>query len=255
MKLIRPNDIKTGRIDARKLDSLKTSVRDSVKRFMQVKDEHIQYTKAEKEVGYLLKCGMHPFVQALHYAYCDHLPLNITPDMIWYLISTAVSTHMHEYANEKMRKKYLNKETRNAIETRRDDFKLNSLNPWYEFIEEFSHRVHENTKGELADMMTATFSTTNRDVRIVSQLMLTDTREKHFKYEHVTLCGIPEIRVHGSRQDWVKLKAKADSLVDIIPEFKIWMKSLDEILEQFINVFDDVIDHEFWNNIYKCKSL
>lgn len=42
----------------------------------------------------------------------------------------------------------------------------------------------------------------------------------------------------------------------MIPDLKEWIDgSLNEILDHFIGVFDDEIDKDFWNQIYKCNDF
>ena len=43
---------------------------------------------------------MHPLMQAVHLAFYDHLPLILTPDIIWYCISSAVGIHINKNAEE-----------------------------------------------------------------------------------------------------------------------------------------------------------
>jgi hypothetical protein len=64
---------------------------------------------------------------------------------------------------------------------------------------------------------------------------------------------VPEIRVSGTREDWLAVEVKTKKIVSLIPELSKWMDNgLNEILQQFINIFDEKIDKAFWNVIYKC---
>ena len=100
------------------------------------------------------------------------------------------------------------------------------------------------------DLLQADFSTTTKISRVVSQIVIMDAMQKYFDYTCFGGCGIPEIRIKGDRNDWEKVKSKANRLLEIIPEFTCWIKNLNEILDQFINVFDDKIDNLFWKSIY-----
>lgn len=51
----------------------------------------------------------HPFVEAVHMAYAQHLPLVISPDMIWYLISSGVAKYINAHA-EQVRNKFVDHE-------------------------------------------------------------------------------------------------------------------------------------------------
>lgn len=78
-----------------------------------------------------------------------------------------------------------------------------------------------------------------------------DAMQHYFSFTVWTLCGIPEIKLLGERADWTKLIHKVDELVGLIDEWSKWRRNLKEILQEFVNVYDDKIDVGFWNNIYK----
>ena len=130
----------------------------------------------------LLKCYMHSFVQTVHIAYSHHVPLTITPDVIFYLITSATAVHINKN-HEKLRKVFLNHEGKKELEVRRDDFVLKSKsNPWHEVIDEFSIQIENNTNNDVADLMIANFSTTSKDARVVSQMVIMDSMQKFFKF-------------------------------------------------------------------------
>jgi hypothetical protein len=251
MKVIKPNEIKIEQIP--NVDERLVTPQEAVKNLIKIENEHIQYAKAERDSN-IINCYMHPFVQAAHLAYSCHVPLNISPDMIWYLISSGVAVHVNQNA-EKLRKTFVNHEGKKVIVIRRDNFRLNSPNPWHEVIDEFSIKIGENTNNNVADLMMANFSTTTKDSRVISQIVLMDAMQKYFDFKCSTICGIPEIRLNGTKQDWENVKTKAESLLKLVPDMNVWMKSLEEILQNFINAFDDKIDEKFWNSIYKSESI
>jgi hypothetical protein len=65
--------------------------------------------------------------------------------------------------------------------------------------------------------------------------------------------GIPEIRILGVKDDWIKIKSKIRALNDLIDDLDVWFKSLYEVLDKFIDVYDGKIDNTFWSQIYKGK--
>ena len=249
MKVINSNNIKIEEIS--NLNELLTSPKNAVKELVNIDEKYIQYVKAERDDN-LIKCNMHPFVQAVHMAYSNHVPLTISPDMIWYLIASATATHINQNS-EKLRKVFVNHEGKKELEIRRDDFVLNSTsNPWHEVIDDFSVQIDKNTNNSVVDLLVANFSTTTKNSRVVSQMVLMDAMQKYFDYKFSTMCGIPEIRLTGTKQDWENVKTKANGILKLIPDLKIWFDgSLNEILDHFINAFDDKIDKKFWNEIYK----
>jgi hypothetical protein len=249
MKIIRPNDIK--------IESLPkwetTHVLGAIKDFVEIDEKYIQYVKCERDEK-VLKCYMHPFVQAVHIAYSRHVPLTITPDVIFYLISSAISLHINQNSEE-LRKVFVSHEGKKKLELRRDDLKFNDKsNPWHEVIDDFSTQIEKNTNNNVADLLVANFSTTSKDARVVSQMVLMESMQKYFEYGIQTCCGIPEIRITGNKQDWENIQKKANSILKLMPDLKPWINgSLKEILDHFIGVFDDKIDKSFWNEIYKSN--
>ena len=247
MKIIKPNDIK--------IESLPkwetTHVLGAIKDFVEIDEKYIQYVKCERDEK-VLKCYMHPFVQAVHIAYAHHVPLTITPDLIFYLISSAISLHINQNSEE-LRKVFVSHEGKKKLELRRDDLKFNDkTNPWHEVIDDFSAQIEKNTNNNVVDLLAANFSTTSKDARVVSQMVLMESMQKYFEYGIQTCCGIPEIRITGNKQDWENIQNKANGILKLIPDLKPWINgSLKEILDHFIGVFDDKIDKSFWNEIYK----
>ena len=111
-------------------------------------------------------------------------------------------------------------------------------------------------KNDVKNVMVGNFSTTNNISLTVSQMVLMDSMQKYFDYKLTTMCGIPEIRLAGTKQDWEKVKNKTSGVLKLIPDLNVWINgSLFEILDHFINSFDDKIDKEFWNSIYKCNKM
>ena len=213
-----------------------------------------QDAKAEQEGNLIESNEMNPFVQAVHLAYSFHLPLVITPDIIWHLISSQIAIHINKNA-EKLREKFVNHEGKEKIRIVRNDFVLNGKNPWHEVIDEFSVEIEKRTKTEVADIIQANFTTTTKISRTVSQVVLMDSMQAYFEYILVTKCGIPEIRLDGEKQDWINVKTKTVKIIEIIPELQIWMSRLEEVLDNFIKAFDGEVNKSFWNQIYKSESM
>lgn len=251
MKIINPNSIEKSIIDSKKCTY--QTVDEAISQMVNIKTEYIQYSTAE-HAGNLLRTHMHPLVSAIHTAYCQHLPLVLTPDSIWYCISSAVAIYINK-TSEEVRYTFVNHEGKERIKVRRDEFVFGRKNPWNEVVDEFTEKIKQKTKNNIVDLLQSDFTTTNKISHVVSQIVIMDAMQKYFEYYCVTLCGIPEIRLSGEKNDWERIKSRANELVKILPEFKEWAVGLNEILDNFINTFDDKIDKDFWNSIYKLTNF
>jgi hypothetical protein len=113
------------------------------------------------------------------------------------------------------------------------------------------------TDPDIKNWILPSFTTTTQVDRAIGALTLMATMKHYFKYEFHLRCGIPSITLCGTREDWVQLRAKAtkllsfDLVTDKEPEGLMtqWSRLLFPVLDQFINVFDNKIDLNWWQQI------
>ncbi len=254
MIIIRSNSIKIEKFDKKTpINSLRKNILENIRN---IKEEHLQYIKCEsEECQTFLKCDIHPLVQAVHTAYAYHLPLVLTPDMIWYCIASSIAVYIKDNS-ELLRDKFVDFDGKKSIDIRRDDFVFGSLdNCWHETVDEFSNQINENTKGGIAEKLIANFSTTTIVSKVSSQIVLMDAMQNYFEYTVMTMCCVPEIRLCGDKNDWISVKTKTNEIAQILPALNEWIKNLNEILQNFIDVYDDgEVRTDFWNRIYKRET-
>ena len=126
------------------------------------------------------------------------------------------------------------------------------LNPakgdWAQLLNDFSSMIADNTKGDVADMMTADFSTTGMDERIASQITLMETVKTYFDFWNVAIaCGIPTITLEGTPEDWQKVREKARGLSKY--GLERWANELDPILAEFVKASEGKPNQAFWENM------
>jgi hypothetical protein len=132
------------------------SAKEAISYFVKTDINDIQYIGSEsKQDEKILNSPLHPFVHAVHTAYATHLPLNISPDLIWYLIASAAAIHINKNSEE-LRTKFVNHKEKETIEIRRDDFVLNSdKNAWNEVIEINDDDDDEEVNSHVVDQVLA----------------------------------------------------------------------------------------------------
>lgn len=255
LKIIRPNENKIGYLPVHEHKVLKKN--QLLQNLVKINEEHIQYVRIEDEATNAtnLPIETNAFISAVHLAYSHHLPLVITPDMIWYLITSSFAVHINKNA-ELLRQKFVEHEGKKLISVRRDHFVFNSStgNPWNEVIDEFSVKIGEQTRQNMSALFTGNFSTSSTESSVVSKIVLMDAMQKYFEYEVVTLCGIPEIRIKGTKKDWISIIERTGQLIGLVPALEPWAGTLFEILQNFIDIYEDKINQKFWNEIYKVRG-
>ena len=194
------------------------------------------------------------FISAVHTAFAHHYPLVLSPDAIWLVISQGFANHVNANA-ESLRKSFVDHEGQKTIEIQLDrgDFvKGSPKNPWGDVLDLFSEGIRRNVGDKTHDLLTPTFSTTGPVERAASQIVLMNCFKEYFVYRMVGICGIPEVTLEGTPEDWSLLRDKALSLGQFDLEW--WTVELKPILDQFVEAASGKVDVEFWRRIYKLKE-
>ncbi|KAA5534960.1 DUF4419 domain-containing protein [Taibaiella lutea] len=155
----------------------------------------------------------HPFFDGVHTAYSEHRPFVISPDMIWLLICQGFSHHVNNNA-EALRNMFVNFDGKKSLVVQiGNEQSLSSLSTWENVIPQFVQQVSDNTSKELMANLTPDFSTTTSNERIATQITAMEAMHPYFEYIVLrVMCGIPEITIKGTPQDWQLLKDKTNTL-------------------------------------------
>ena len=218
---------------------------------MQVKPEsHFKFPQHLDPVGHL-RVG-NSFVGAVHAAYDNHYPLVLGPDMIWQCVVQGFAIHVNKNA-ERLRHLFVAHEGKKKIVVRRDEFVKGSPgNDWEGALGDFSEEIRKNIGNEIHSILTPEFSTTGPVERAASQVVMMDAFKEYFDFRLLSSCGIPEITLGGTVEDWKKLREKALSLARF--DLQWWTDPLKPILDEFVNAAFGKITKKFWQSIYKISD-
>ena len=193
------------------------------------------------------------FFKCMVQAYADHRPLVLSPDMVWLIISQGFSRYVNAHTEE-MRDLLVFHEGKMELVTISNNNILLPNGDWKLLLNDFSACIAKNTKGELADLMTANFSTTGITERIASQVSLMDVVKKYFIYTNIAgACGIPSITLKGSPDDWQKVLDKVRCLKKY--NLEKWASDLEDILTEFVKASKGKHNTSFWQNIVKKRRI
>jgi hypothetical protein len=192
--------------------------------------------------------GAHPVIAAVHTAFAEHYPLVLAPDDIWLCIAQAFAQHVDGNADA-LRERFVRSPERPVLTVRRDDFVMgSSANDWASCFAEWSDAIAAHI-GKQRDLVVASFTTTGAVERAASEVVLMSAMKSYFDVRLMTLCGIPEITLLGSVEDWLAVRRRAE----VLAEYGLtdWMKSLLPVLDQFAAAARGRVDPAFWRSIYK----
>jgi hypothetical protein len=205
------------------------------------------YPQLEKT---LVPTQMHAFVDAVGRAYSEHRPLVISPDMIWLLICQGFSQHVNNDP-EKLRAQFVTHAGKKELVVYvdpREFIKGRADNPFQKVFPAFTRQIEANTLAKIHDIVTAPFSTTGPVEKAAFEITLMDAMKSFFSYTMIVICGIPQITLEGSVQDWQAVLARTKKLRHY--QLDWWIDELIPVLEEFVMARAGKVNRSFWNSIY-----
>jgi hypothetical protein len=174
--------------------------------------------------------------------------------MIWLLISQGFARHVN--ANpENLRHHFVDFSDKISLIVIADNIRLDNPNsPWEEVFPEFTKQIAEYTGSEIINLLSSDFSTTTSVEKVASEITIMEAMKPYFEFIVLTpICGIPEITLQGTPDDWQKILDKTKQLEKY--DLDWWTKELEPILEEFVKASKGEINKEFWINMFKYHSI
>lgn len=192
------------------------------------------------------------FFQGMFKAYSDHRPFVLSPDMIWLLISQGFAHHINANS-ELIRNLIVDFSGKQSLIIRSDKRVNDPTLSWEEVFSQFSDQISKNVSNDLVETLTCNFSTTTPLEKIASQITIMEATKSYFEFiMMIVACGIPEITLEGTPEDWEKVLKKARGLK--LYQLDWWILELEPVLEEFVKASKGDVDQEFWRNMFKCHQ-
>ncbi len=201
----------------------------------------------------LVNLGYHPFFEGMYHAYAEHRPFTLSPDMIWLLICQGFSQHVNNNS-ESLRHLFVDFNGKVSLIVRTNKISLDNPNsPWQDVFSQFSDQISNNTGKQLAETLTADFTTTTPITKIASQITLMDAMKSYFEFIVIRIgCGIPKITLEGTEDDWQKVLAKTEALRKY--DLDWWVDEMEPVLKKIIAASRGEEDKSFWRSMFKYHS-
>ncbi|UZR94316.1 DUF4419 domain-containing protein [Chondrinema litorale] len=201
----------------------------------------------------LVASGYHTFIHGMHKAYAEHRPFVISPDMIWLLVCQTFSYHIN-FNHRKGINLFPHLDKKIELAVRNENVRLGDPNSaWHETTQQLTSSIEAYVGKELIDVLRANFSTTGIKERVASEITILDSMKAYFEYVvYYCVCGIPEITLEGSVEDWQLVQTKAVYL----SQFKLdnWVKKISPLLNEFVEASKGNINIHFWMNMFKIHT-
>ena len=124
---------------------------------------------------------------------------------------------------------------------------------WEKIFPQFTEQISQYAGKHLTELLTCNFSTTTSLEKVASEITIMEAVKPYFEFIIIRIvCGIPEITLEGTPEDWEKLLHKARGL----KEYKLdwWISELEPLLEEFVKASKGEVNKDFWRNMFKYHS-
>lgn len=196
-------------------------------------------------------------ISYLTVAYDMHYSVILTPDMIFYTLLAELAAEI-KAAPESFAELFTSTpDQAKRISVACPDPTLIDLDL---IVQQLAKKIPTGATGSAAELFTASFSTSTWDSRLAMNAAFADAMSPYYEY-HRTMCGIPRVRVMGTKHDW-------QSLEDKIAQWKIFFSApstadrcrlgswLDRAREAIVDIYT-VRDPVFWSRMFsldRCTS-
>jgi hypothetical protein len=156
--------------------------------------------------------------------------------------------------SEKLRSQFVTFAGKMLLEIRRDEFIMGSLdNDWPGVFSEFSGKIKQNTVPGIYDKIIGSFSTTGPVEKAANEIILLDAVKSYFDCLMRTRCGIPEVILEGTKEDWKDIEKKTTELSKSF-ELGWWLTELIPILSDMAATAAGMSRRDLWQNWYKLSD-
>ena len=205
----------------------------------------------DKSLELIVDADVHPLVHAVHAAFGDHRPLVLTPDIIWITIAQGFAQHVNNNA-EKLRSHFVQHEGKQTLAVEIIEIPK-SAQRWSDLIQEWSLQIRDRVGVDLYRLLECTFSTTTPITQTVSHVVMMDTFQQYFDYEIRGICGIPDITLMGTVDDWQDIYTRVQRIAQY--DLGWWTDRMLTICREFVKTASGNPSLAFWQAIYKPKRI
>jgi len=189
------------------------SAREALDELLQSEGEGLSIESCSKPWEQVLQnVSHHPLLTAAHIAYAEHRPLVLTPDAVWLTIAQGVAQHMAIHG-ERLRHRFVSHKDKLRLIVQIDEFmKGSSQNDWPTAFAAWADQIRTHVGDDIYSTFVCNFSTSDANSLAASHVVMMDVFDRYFHYELLAGCGIPQVTLEGTTQDWHDLREKVKQI-------------------------------------------
>ncbi|MDD6209303.1 MAG: DUF4419 domain-containing protein [Bacteroidales bacterium] len=192
------------------------------------------------------------FFYGMYQAYAEHRPFVLSPDIVWLLITQGFARHIN--ANQEMMRNYfVDFSGKLSLVVRTNKSLDDPALSWNDLFSGFTEQIDKHVGNDLTKILSCNFSTTTPIEKVASEITVMEAMKPYFEFIVMSIvCGIPEITIKGTPNDWRMVLDKAKELKQY--ELDWWISELEPILKEFVKASEGKVNKKFWRNMFKYHS-
>jgi len=207
--------------------------------------EVLQYS----DFNSMMKLADNGFVDTVFSCYNSHHNLILRPDDVWTAIMVQFSFYVNKEA-EKFRGKFVDFEGKKTLSVGIPGTLRTA--PYSLFVKLMTKEIDRNlVDPDVKSWILPAFSTTTDTDLVTCGIVFMATMKKYFDYVCYLTCGIPNVTLEGTVEDWENILLRLKKLKEY--ELKWWYDLLKPIVKEMVNSRKGNPDIDFWQKI--CNHI
>ena len=193
-------------------------------------------------------------LRAVHLSFAAHVPLSLSPDVVWFTVVHEVAVHVGLNTDRYAGVFTETPGNRQTLQVR-DDSLLAPEPDWSRSIRLVLEPLREKLGEEVTDLFLPRFSTTTPDDVSSALVTLMSVAGPYYRFEWLSLCGIPRIRLEGTADDWKLLNQRVRELAPWFDGLRPWFDAIRPVLDEITSTAaGGAVDEDFWRSLYTWDS-
>lgn len=192
------------------------------------------------------------FVRSVVHAYNKHHKLTIRPDDVWMAIAVQFSCFVNGNSEE-LRSIFVNHTGKKELEVKT----IGTLRTvdYGDLSKQMVGLLRANVKDtELCNWILPAFSTTTDNDVIAGSVVLMASMKQYFDYKFSIECGIPEVTLLGTPDDWDKIHGRVHALRKYGVECSLWADMLEKVTTNLCRTARGDVPLDFWQKICDYRA-
>lgn len=211
--------------------------------------------EAARQVSFIHEAS-NVFLRTVGMAFAEHLPLRLKPDHILELLCNGFGMWMNSFGGAEL------------LDAKKADL-LIEVNPgpnwnpasgttfqgmfnqsWDNLVDELTEQLTAAVPENLRPILLHKFSTTTPEFARAHTLGFAVACSKFVRIKLDFMCGISEIQLDGSLEDWQAVKAIANAILAVSQgKLEPWITLVQAVLDEFVALVEGKGNPEIWKDI------